>query len=250
MYARLRLERIVDAAAPIVTEYVSSPQMGDRPLRLLGVDPFAEAPFRSYLGDEEIPLEALTAFLTEPGAILISTEMAEVYGLEVGEGIALEVGGRQEQTHIAGLIEPPDDLSRRALQGMILADIATAQEITGRIGVLDSIDLILPEDDPAAVGRIEAVLPEGVRVMPSDARSGSVEEMTAAFRINLTALSLLALLVVCFIYNTMTFPSSEATLVRDTERLGVTRRECSQYCSARRWSSACWAQCSVLAWVS
>src|SRR5574341_429256 len=74
LYARLRREHIVDAATPVVTEYVSSPQMGDRPLRLLGVDPFAEAPFRSYVGDEEIPLDVLTAFLTKPGAILISTE--------------------------------------------------------------------------------------------------------------------------------------------------------------------------------
>ena len=49
VYTRLRVDGGVRPAAPVVTDYVSSPQLGDRPLQLLGVDPFAEAPFRSYL---------------------------------------------------------------------------------------------------------------------------------------------------------------------------------------------------------
>ena len=49
IYTRLRVEGGVRLAAPVVTEYVSSPQLGDRPIELLGVDPFAEAPFRSFL---------------------------------------------------------------------------------------------------------------------------------------------------------------------------------------------------------
>ena len=49
IYTRLRVEGGVRLAAPVVTDYVSSPQLGDRPIQLLGVDPFAEAPFRSYL---------------------------------------------------------------------------------------------------------------------------------------------------------------------------------------------------------
>ncbi len=46
---------------------------------------------------------------------------------------------------MAGLLDPADSLSRRALDGVMLADIATAQELTGRLGRLDRIDLILPE---------------------------------------------------------------------------------------------------------
>ena len=49
VYTRLRTEGVPVAAAPIVTDYVTSPQLGGRPIQLLGVDPFAEAPFRSYL---------------------------------------------------------------------------------------------------------------------------------------------------------------------------------------------------------
>ena len=52
-------------AAPIVTDYVYSPQLGDRPFQLLGVDPFAEAPFRNYLGGTgQAPVVAPAARLT------------------------------------------------------------------------------------------------------------------------------------------------------------------------------------------
>ena len=57
-----------------------------------------------------------------------------------------------------------------------------------------------------ALRAIGAHLPAGTRVTRVEARTGTIEQMTAAFRTNLTALSLLALLVGLFlIYNTMTF---------------------------------------------
>src|SRR5688572_23571628 len=69
VYVKLRRAGVVDSAAPVVSEYVTSPQLGDRPIRLLGIDPFAEAPFRSYLsGEGAVPIEQLTSFLTQPGA--------------------------------------------------------------------------------------------------------------------------------------------------------------------------------------
>ena len=49
VYTRLRTDGFPVAAAPIVTDYVTSPQLGGRPIQVLGVDPFAEEPFRSYL---------------------------------------------------------------------------------------------------------------------------------------------------------------------------------------------------------
>jgi len=39
------------------------------------------------------------------------------------------------------------------------------------------------------------ILPPGARLDSAGSRAGTVEEMTAAFRLNLTALSLLALVV-------------------------------------------------------
>ena len=110
---------------------------------------------------------------------------------------------------------------------MVLADIATAQEITGKLGRLDHIDLIVPEGDLADQAQVRSLLPPGVELRPKTERSGTLEEMTAAFRLNLTALSLLALLVGMFlIYNTMTFSVVQRRELFGTLRcLGVTRRE-------------------------
>jgi putative ABC transport system permease protein len=228
VYTRLRREGVVRAAAPVVTEYVCSPQLGDQPLQLVGADAFAEPPFRNYLWSEGgVPVAGLTAFLTKPGAILISVDVADRYGLERGAHITLDVAGYERTVFIAGLLEPADGLSRRVLEGIILADIATAQELTGRLGRLDRIDLILPEGESAQPDRIRALLPQGARIIPVEARTGAIKEMTAAFRINLTALGLLALMVGLFlIYNTMTFSVVQRRPLFGTLRcLGVTRRE-------------------------
>jgi putative ABC transport system permease protein len=157
----------------------------------------------------------------------LASDTAGDYGLAPGDRLSLEVGGYQREAFLAGLLTPADDLSRRTLAGLVLADIATAQELTGRFGQLDRIDLILPDDEGAFVGEYRALLPAGAQVVAVDARSGTVEEMTAAFRLNLLALSLLALMVGLFlIYNTMTFSVVQRRPLFGTLRcLGVTRAE-------------------------
>jgi putative ABC transport system permease protein len=235
-YTDLRRSGTGVPLAPVIVEYVSSPQLGGQPIQLLGVDPFTEAPFRSYLGGEyggdpsgvsgQGTLD-LANFLTQPGATLISQEVADRFGLAIGQAITLEVSGRYLPAWVAGAIQANDALSSRALQGLILVDIATAQEITGRLGRIDRIDVILPEDDLAAADTLSNRLPEGVRLESVTARSGTVEQMTAAFRVNLTALSLLALVVGMFlIYNTITFSVVQRRSLFGTLRcLGVTRQE-------------------------
>jgi putative ABC transport system permease protein len=231
VYTRLRRAGIPVPSAPALVEYVASPQLGDTPLQLLGVDPFAEAPFRSYLASDifgRAPQGDLIAFLTQPGAILISEELAQRYGLAVAQSITLEIAGEFTQVFIAGILQPSDSLSQRALQGLILVDIAVAQELTGRWGRLDRIDLILPESGAQAIlDQIASLLPPDAVLLPAAARSGAVEQMTAAFRVNLTALSLLALVVGLFlIYNTITFSVVQRRPLFGTLRcLGVTRRE-------------------------
>ncbi|NDJ33100.1 MAG: FtsX-like permease family protein [Chloroflexi bacterium] len=228
IYAQLSADPAVDVdIAPVVTDYVSSPDLGDRPIQLLGVDPFSESPFRSYLGGEEVPLDQLVAFFTDPGAILISTGLADRYDLAQGDTITLIYSGQPVEATIVGLLQPDDSLSARTLESLILADVATAQEITGQVGRLTTIDLIVPEDDTGTLSTVRDALPEGAVLQTVEARSGSVEQMTQAFRTNLLALSLLALVVGLFlIYNTMTFSVVQRRPLFGTLRcLGVTRRE-------------------------
>ena len=237
VYTRLRRELGYRLSAPVVESYVSVPQLDAQPMRLLGIDPFAEAPFRSYLGGGQPQNVAsagsvgsyLTPFLVQPNTVLIGQSVAERYGLQTGQELPVRIGARQEMLTIVGLLVPSDELGRRALDGLLIVDISTAQEVLGKIGRLDRIDLILSADaDGAAqLDVISALLPPGTRIVRPSARTGAVDEMTAAFRLNLTALSLLALVVGMFlIYNTVSFSVVQRRPVLGILRaLGMTRRE-------------------------
>ncbi len=232
VYVDLRTKLGYRLSAPVVEEYVAAPALDAQPMRLLGVDPFAEPPFRNYLGGEtriDTGGGFLSSLLVRPDTVLISAETAARFGLQPGDPLDIQIGINDHTLTIAGLLQPTDDLSRRALDGLLIADIATAQEVLGKIGRLDRIDLIVP-DGPAGeavLASIRPLLPPSVRVVSSAARGGSVAEMTAAFSLNLTALSLLALLVGMFlIYNTVTFSVIQRRPVIGSLRaLGMTQRE-------------------------
>jgi putative ABC transport system permease protein len=220
--------------APLVITYAVSPQLEDMPFTLLGIDPFAEAPFRSYLGGGSQPgMEAAASLLTVPGSILLSAPTAERYGLQPCPPdrlddacqLSLTTSGGTHDVYLTGLLEPSDDFARRALDTLILTDIATAQSLSGTGGQLTQIDLILPEEFDAK--ELSAILPAGTLLVPSELRNSQVTEMTDAFQVNLTALSLLALVVGVFlIYNAMTFSVVQRRSLFGTLRsIGYTREQ-------------------------
>jgi putative ABC transport system permease protein len=237
LYRRLRVELGLRDAAPIVEGYVVAPQLGERTLQLLGVDPLAEPPFRSYLGGpggvvtDGSATPDLTRLLVEPGAVVLAESLAAQSGLALDDPLTVRVGDRTLDLHIAGLLSPSDDLSRRALEGLIIADIATAQESLAFLGKLSRIDLILPaapsSADPPIADAIRAILPPGAVLERAETRSNALDQMTRAFELNLTALSLLALIVGMFlIYNTITFSVVQRRTLLGTLRcVGVTRRQ-------------------------
>lgn len=233
VYRALRTQAGYRASAPVVESYVVAEELDAQPVRLLGVDPFAEPPFRSYLGPGDQSQAPAADFLSElmvqPDTVLISSEVAQRYGLQFSDPIHIRTGTFTQTLTIVGLLAPSDDLSRRALDGLLVADISTAQEVLGMVGKLSRIDLIVPEGEAgtAALERIRSVLPPAARIDTTAARTGTVSEMTAAFGLNLTALSLLALVVGMFlIYNTVTFSVIQRRPMLGTLRaLGMTRRE-------------------------
>lgn len=236
LYRRIRLELGLRQAAPMVQGYVNAPNLDAQTMQLIGVDPFAEAPFRAYLSESGATVERngsnvdLTALLVDPATVLISARTAERYGLRPGASLALRVGGSMREVHIVGLLQPGDELSARALESLVISDIATAQELLGMVGKLSRIDLILDDGQAttnAAQERLASILPPGAELVRPAARSNTLEQMTRAFELNLSALSLLALIVGMFlIYNTMTFSVVQRRGLLGTLRcIGVTRRQ-------------------------
>ncbi|MCX7977287.1 MAG: ABC transporter permease, partial [Bellilinea sp.] len=226
-YVRLRRAGVLRVAAPIVSEYVSIPAVKGQAFQLLGIDPFVDRAFRDYWTPDSFSGQAFYYLLTKPGAVMISSNLAERLGVDSGDEVSIEVAGKQQSVWIAGILMPEDRLAARSLEGVLLADIATVQEISGKIGYLDRIDLIITTANPAEVEKIEEQLPPELRIESVEARQGSIRQMTEAFQLNLSALSLLALVVGLFlIYNTMTFSVVQRRDLFGVMRsLGVTRRE-------------------------
>lgn len=240
LYVRLRTDpkwRRQVESAPIVIAYAVSPQLDEVPFTLLGIDPFAEAPFRSYLGagdaEQGPTMEAIASLLTVPGSVLLSAPTAEHYGLlpcspdDINDScrLSISINGELRDAYLTGLLEPSDSFARRALESLMLTDIATAQSLSGIGGRLTQIDIILPEGFNAEA--LAAALPSGTQLVASELRSDQVTEMTNAFQVNLTALSLLALVVGIFlIYNAMTFSVLQRRAVFGTLRtIGYTREQ-------------------------
>ena len=161
--------------------------------------------------------------------MLVSRETATELGVGVSGTLVLRVSGRSRPVRVVGLIEPEDARSEQALRGLVVADLTTAQEVLDQPGRLSRVDLVLPPGPRGeeVLTRVRAALPPGVEVVPAAARSEFVGELTHAFDVNLTALSLLALMVGLFLaYNTMTFSVVQRRATIGMLRaLGVTRAE-------------------------
>jgi len=232
VYRRLRLELGVRRVAPIVESDVAVVGQAGRTLHVLGIDPFADADFRPYLdgqgGGQTRGRDVLARagdLVGRGGTALIAATTARDLGLAIDSELAVDVAGARRTLTIVGLLEPADAGSARALEGLLVTDVATAQELLDAGGRLSRIDLVV--EDQALLARIAGVLPPGADLVEAGARAGATARMILAFQWNLTALSLLALVVGMFlIYQTMTFSVVQRRpLIGSLRALGVTRGE-------------------------
>ena len=227
LYRQIRVDLQLRESAPVVEANVGLPSTPGRSFRLLGVDVFAEAPFRPYLGATTNG-QNLSRLLTEPNTVLLSNQTAATLAITTGGSLEIRVAGVRQSLLVVGLIEGGDDLSRRALADLLVVDIATAQELTKRPNRLSRIDLILPAASrEATLAQLRPLLPPDAELTTPGARSATFSQLTRAFELNLQALSMLALIVGVFlIYNTMTFSVVQRrTLFGTLRSLGVTRGE-------------------------
>jgi len=111
-----------------------------------------------------------------------------------------------------------------ATEGLLFVDIALAQRLLQRYGLLDRIDLSISDTQAES---LKSWLPAGLQIVESEARNNNLRQMSEAFHINLTAMSLLALLVAALlIYNTVTLSVIQRRKTLGIFRaLGLSRRE-------------------------
>jgi putative ABC transport system permease protein len=219
VYRWLRLQRGVRQAAPVVEGRARLAAL-DRAVTVLGLAPFAEAAFRAdttFGGSADAG-----RLIAEPDTALLPDELFRALDAAPGKAFRLRLGGREVELTVVGRLAGDEP----ALAELVVVDVATAQELLGRHGRLSRIDLILAEPEAAA---LRAELPSGLQLIAAG-QAEALDELTAAFRLNLTALSLLALLVGLFlIYNTLSFAVvRRRPLVGTLRAMGVTQGEVMQ----------------------
>lgn len=222
VFTALRTELGVRRSAPAVSAGV---RVAGQELTLIGLDLISEASLqrrRPGLSTDTRELLSLGfAALQSGNAVLMSAETAA--GLDFSEDASFMLSSIAGES-TARLATTFTSSEAVATEGLIFADIATAQLLLQRHGRLDSIDVILNAEEAE---RVRAWLPGGLTLVESAARNAALVQMTEAFHVNLLAMSLLALLVAgLLIYNTVSLSVLQRQQTLGILRsLGVTRAE-------------------------
>jgi len=141
-------------------------------------------------------------------------------GLELGDTLRLQINDRVREFQVQGVLEA-EGFAGVSVRNVVILDIAAAQRAFDRKGILDRIQIHLPDDESAAEwqDRLAGHLPSGVQLAAAGARLEQNQRMLGAFRWNLRVLSWLSLIVGAFlIYNTIA-----VSVVRRRTEIGVLR---------------------------
>ena len=228
IYTMLRVDHGIRAIAPVVEGTV---RINGMTLSVLGIDLFAEREIRKFTGearaqdsDKSGTASMFAALLVTPGGVTTSEQTAADLGLSIGESFDLFGDGDSRQAELLATFPGNGNIG---LSRLLVTDVATAQEWLGRFGWLTRIDARITNGDEDALAALKAALPDSAQVLSAAGRTRATVEMSQAFMTNLTAMSLLALLVGLFlIFNSVNFSVLQRrSLIGVLRALGLTRRQ-------------------------
>jgi putative ABC transport system permease protein len=152
--------------------------------------------------------------------VAVTPALAGERGWRVGDEVTVSSGSRRAVLRVGALVDFRR-LAPLASRRLAVMDLAQAQGLLGARGRLHQVDVRAAPGLPAEAlaERLSARLGERARVATPEQRAVEAEGLLAAFRLNLTALSLVSLLVGGFLVQGAT----RASLTRRREELGVLR---------------------------
>lgn len=205
---RVRTTAGVTSASPVILQTVvrMRGEQADRAVQIVGLDLLAEFNTRGFrLNQPET--ESRLMDMIQPQAVFFGAKLATEWNISVDDQVDLLIGPRRLTCRVAGILQNDSDRTS-SWERMAIMDIAAAQITFEMVGKVDRIDIVTDEqaivEDVAQ--ELRAVLPPHMTVERPANRTRQVEQMVRAFRLNLTVLSWVGLLVGMFlIYNTMAF---------------------------------------------
>jgi putative ABC transport system permease protein len=192
LYPLVARDRHVLIASPVIDLRV---QVGDKPLRILGLDPLVAAPMTPGL----LPKLAGGILKSEgrmtlfaPRVIFLNGLARRSLGVEPGADIAVQAGLHEIRLKVVGTVAS-------AGESMGVMDIASAQEAFGMLGKLSRLDVKLQPGAETADALASLKLPAHVSSDTADESAQRVSNVSRAYRVNLTVLALIALFTGAFL---------------------------------------------------
>jgi len=211
----------VEAATPLIEAMVTLPDYPGESLHLVGIDPFTASdllPMKPAFGSND--QGDLGEWLARNDSVASSEGFLSRHHLKKGDFLTLQGPGTPRQVQLKYVLHH-DEGTAASGAGVVAMDLAIAQEWVGQAGTLTAILIKLrnQEDRTEVMERLRHLLPLDITVEPPAMRTKQVDIMLSAFRLNLTALSLVSLMVGMFFVGN----SAAASVVRRRVSLGIMR---------------------------
>ena len=237
---------VIEATAALPGTGLDADDFDARQVTLVGLDLMS---LRNLSNAREstglITLQAEDQDQIELGAtdrIYLTQAAATQLDVQTGERISAVIGDTLRSLKVAAVLIP-GELDAGKNEAVFLMDLPAVQEFTGRAGFVDRVDLFIPEgpQSEAILGRtLEALSTLDTTEwvwQRADEQRQATEDMTEAFRMNLTILSGLSLIVGLYLI----LQALEAAVVRRRSEIGTLR---ALGCSPQ-WIERCWLLESV-----
>jgi putative ABC transport system permease protein len=215
LYVDVLADSGVQSAWPLVRVQVGLHGQKDFFLEIIGVDFFApvRVPWQGTRVD-------LAEALGHVGWAAFTPQLAAEMGWRSGDIVTVANGSQPVPLTVGALVDF-QRLTPLASPKMVVMDIAQAQHLLGQKGRVQQIDVVVREggDVGRVRDRLQARLGDAVQVLTPEQRTQQTEGLLSAFRLNLTALSLISLFVGLF----LVYASTQASLVRRRAEFGMLR---------------------------
>jgi putative ABC transport system permease protein len=197
----LRRHPAVARISPLLTTYVRGAQDRRDSFLLIGIDPVLDRSFRSWRisGGEAGRGERWADLIREPYTLILSEPLARELGVGTGNWVDIDHTRGTHAFRVLGTLIP-QGLALVEGGRVAITDIATFQEFTGLLGVVDRVDLVFkPKTTPQELEELVSVLPETLELRPPSAARDSGTAMIRAYQLNLSVLSFASLFVGMFL---------------------------------------------------
>lgn len=186
----------IEAASPVVEAMAETLESSREPIRFIGIDPFLDAEFRVFAPETRREGTLVEFFGKDGPSAWVTSRLMARHGLKSGDTLTVLSAGIEKKVKILGVL--PESGSAVLGDNVALVDLSVAQDLFGRKGYLDRIDII----SQASPTELLKQLPDNLRITDTGTRKSLLEAMLYSFQLNLAAMSLLALFVGIFlIYN-------------------------------------------------